>query len=236
MKSQTTRRAKSNEDEYDTDFVLAPIANDPENDIFYQDIDALVSNGSFIGDAESQAADAYSSNDTKFITITSLNGTDKVLADVDGNIYYGKKGNGTFFESVYGFVEGDGARYFHYYSDTMDAYNVSRLRLSDQLAIPSTADLITLAPVNYNNNNKTSDVFLALDTEGSIFFPVTCDIQDQLSKAFLVADLKSGLEKLLDPKLRYTVTGGIVQKCYYLPWAGPAGSENALIPTSKKSA
>ena len=209
----------------ESDFALEPLSASTEKSAFYSDIDALVSNITNITGLDSQNLDA------NYITITSLYSADKLLAADDGNIYYGKPGNGTYFATVEGFVEGDGGRYFHFYPDTMEKYNVSRLRLSDESAINVTADLVTLAPVNYNNNNATSDVYLASDTEKHMFFPVTCDIQGQLSEAFLVADLTTGLQKLLDPEQRYTVTGGVVQKCYYLPWAAPAGLQNAFKPT-----
>lgn len=108
----------------------------------------------------------------------------------------------------------------------MSAYNVSRLRLSDEAYIPITAEFIALAPVNYDEDSNSPDIYVATDTAGGVFFPVTCDIQDQDSKAFIVADIEEGVETLRDPKLRYTVTGGIVEECYFLPWAAPPGSSN----------
>ena len=171
--------------------------------------------------------------DTNFVNITDLSGNDALVADEDGNIYYAAAGNGSsLFAVVSGFVEGDDAgRFFHYYTDTMAAYNVSRLRLSNETAIPITSDFVGLAPVNYNNNSQTPDVYAAVDTLGKAFFPVTCDIQNQPSKAFLVADIAQGTQKLLDPSLRNTVTGGIVTQCYFLPWAAKPGSAD-LIPSA----
>ena len=45
----------------------------------------------------------------------------------------------------------------------------------------------------------------------------------------MVGDLKAGMQKLMDPQLRYTVTGGIVEQCYFLPFAAPP-SQNAVQP------
>ncbi|KAL9595333.1 MAG: hypothetical protein Q9219_006510 [cf. Caloplaca sp. 3 TL-2023] len=167
--------------------------------------------------------------DTVFLNITDQSGNDALVANEDGNIYYADPGDGSEFAVVGRFVEGDAAgRFFHYYPDTMAAYNVSRIRLSDETHVPRTAGFISLAPVNHDDDLNTPDVYVAVDTLGEIFFPVTCDIQDQESKAFLVRDLDQGVQKLLDPKLRYTVTGGIVEECYFLPWLAPAGSADAI--------
>ena len=114
----------------------------------------------------------------------------------------------------------------------MAAYNVSRFRLSNETHIPLTADFVGLAPVNYDNDSTTPDVYVAMDTVGGVFFPVTCDIQGQESKAFLVRDIEAGVTKLQDPSLRFTVTGGVVERCYFLPWAAPEGSADAIPPSS----
>ncbi|KAL8682577.1 MAG: hypothetical protein Q9224_006763, partial [Gallowayella concinna] len=170
--------------------------------------------------------------DTEFLNITDLSGNNALVADEDGNIYYASPGNGSQFASVSGIVEGDAAgRFFHYYNDTMAAYNVSRLRLSDEAHIPLTADFLGFAPVNHDDDATTPDVFVAMDTIGGVFFPVTCDIQGQSSKAFLVRDIAQGVRQLQEPSLRYTVTGGVVETCYFLPWAAPRGSADAIPPT-----
>ncbi|KAI4254492.1 MAG: hypothetical protein LQ352_003067 [Teloschistes flavicans] len=165
--------------------------------------------------------------ETEFDIISDLSSNDELFAEANGNIYYASPNNGTIFASVSSLIEGDGAgRFLHYYPDVMSAYNVSRLRLSDEAYIPITAEFIALAPVNYDEDSNSPDIYVATDTAGGVFFPVTCDIQDQDSKAFIVADIEEGVETLRDPKLRYTVTGGIVEECYFLPWAAPPGSSN----------
>lgn len=181
---------------------------------------------------------------TNFTAIADLSGSDELFADPNGNLYYAPPGNGSLFAVASGIVEGDVAfRFFHYYADTMKAYNVSRLRLSDEEHTPLTASLVALAPLNYDANSKTQDAYVAIDTLGNVFFPVTCDIQDQPSKVFLVADVTTGLQKLLDPSLRNTVTGGRVESCYVLPLAAPPGSSelvtsggaNSTTPTGTSS-
>lgn len=175
-------------------------------------------------------------SDANYTSILDLSGIDELYADPEGNLLYAEPGNGTLFAVVSGYVEGDAAnRFFHYYADTMRAYNVSRFRLSDEEHIPLTSDYVALAPLNYDARSTTPDVYIAIDTAGSVFFPVTCDIQDQPSKVFLVADVTTGIEKLQDPSLRYTVTGGRVQKCYVLPLAAPAGSADIALAASSNS-
>lgn len=115
------------------------------------------------------------SPDTNFTAISDLSGKDELYADPDGNLYYTNPGTGTEFAINTGFVEGtvDG-RFFHYYTDTMKAYNVSRFRLSDEEHIPVAADFVTLGPINLDSNSKTQDIYIAADTVGGIYFPVTC--------------------------------------------------------------
>ena len=107
----------------------------------------------------------------------------------------------------------------------MAKYNVSRIRLSSSDAIPKDADFVALAPVDYDDNPATPSIYAGLDTMGGIFFTLTCNIQDQASKIFLATDPVQGIEMLKDEKLRYTVTGGIVEDCWYMPWAVPASTK-----------
>lgn len=88
--------------------------------------------------------------------------------------------------------------------------------------IPKDADFVALVPADYNDDKATPDIYAGFDTTGGMFFTISCDIEDQASKVFLVADPVEGAKTLMDPKLRWTVTGGVVQDCYYLPWVRPA--------------
>ena len=117
----------------------------------------------------------------------------------------------------------DSDNYLHYHPDVIAAYNVSRLRLSDETAIPKTADIVGLAPVDYDDNSSaTPNVYAVIDTMGNVFVTITCDIEGEDSKVFLARDAEEGVKVLRGQKLRYTVTGGVVTDCYYLPWAAPA--------------
>ncbi|KAL8966586.1 MAG: hypothetical protein Q9183_003305, partial [Haloplaca sp. 2 TL-2023] len=234
--SRLTRRQEDGPEPFD--YVTSLISNSTANDTLFQ----AVQNASLAVLAEEERQPNNTElgypSDTNFTTIRDLSNVDELFAEANGNIYYAPLDNGTIFASVSGIVEGDGAnRFFHYYPDVMEAYNVSRLRLSEEEFIPITSDFIALAPVNYDDNSTSPDIYVAVDTIGGVFFPVTCDIRDQPSKAFIVADIETGVEKLRDPNLRYTVTGGIVERCYFLPWAAPSGSGDAVAaPTESPGA
>ena len=199
--------------------------NATADDEFFQALNETAFENLAIMNSTSDLSKSPYPSDTDFISIRDLSGNDELDADADGNVYYAAPGNGTPLAVISNIVEGDaGGRFFHYYTDVMAKYNVSRLRLSKEQYIPLTSDVVGFVPVNYNNDNTTSDVYVAADTVNNIFFPITCDIENQPSKAFLATDIAAGSKTLMDPSLRNTVTGGIVEKCYFLPWAAPAGS------------
>ncbi|KAL6719024.1 hypothetical protein ACLMJK_003259 [Lecanora helva] len=225
------------------DYVTAPATNATAGDDLFQSVNqtAFDSIRDAINNvtATTNATRTGFAPDNNFTTITDFSGNDELVADEDGNIYYGAPGEGSPFATVSGYVEGDAdGRFFHYYTDIMTAYNVSRLRLSNESYIPVSSDFVGFAPINYDDNSQTRDAYVAIDTVGAVFFPVTCDIQGQPSKAFLVTDITEGTRKLQDPSLRYTVTGGVVETCYFLPWAAPPGSAATLAssPESLTSA
>lgn len=67
-----------------------------------------------------------------------------------------------------------------------------------------------------------------MDTNDGVFLPAMCDIQSQESKASLVVDIVQGFARLKEQDLRYTVTGPVLEECYFLPWAAPNGSADAI--------
>ena len=149
-------------------------------------------------------------------------------SDDSGNIYLdsvaaGPSGDSTFALDT-GLVVGDESdRFLHYYPDVMAVFNVSRIRLSTQDAVPATSDIITLAPLDGDSENSAVSVYIAVDSKGAYFYPVTCNIEGQPSKVFIVADPVKGLETLLMEELRYIVTGGVVQECFYIPFMAGSG-------------
>jgi hypothetical protein len=100
-----------------------------------------------------------------------------------------------------------------YYPDVMDKYGVSRFRMNDYDHIPTTADFITLTPINDDGSDSTPGVYVAVDTSGDVFFTVVCLLQNQQAKIFLVKDLDAGVAALTSGDLEYTVTGGVATYC-----------------------
>jgi hypothetical protein len=99
----------------------------------------------------------------------------------------------------------------------MAAYGVSRFRMNDYTHIPITADFISLVPVNVNSTTpadvKGQGVYVAVDTEGDMHYTVACLLQGQEAKIFLVGDLETWMDVLMNSTLEYTVTEGVVTFC-----------------------
>ena len=223
--TQRRRRMKrevgdSNDDDYDNDDPdLAPdnAEFDELSDEALADADKDASSSSAAGDnsTTSLADDTGSS----YVYINDQFQSYSLYADPDtGNILVSALGSGSLFLALSGYVIGDEAdRYLHYYPDLMEKYGVSRFRVSDETHIPKDADLAVLAPVDLDDSAGTPSVYGVLDTRGNAFLPITCDIGGEDSKVFLARG-EEGAKTLMGDELKYTVTGGIVQSCYYIPW------------------
>ena len=57
-----------------------------------------------------------------------------------------------------------------------------------------------------------------MDQDTSVFFPVLCEYKNETTpaKVFIVKDLYAGIDMLNSPDVEYTVTGGEVERCYFL--------------------
>lgn len=162
-------------------------------------------------------------------SLANINGANRLAAADDGNLYLSANSAspapGTQFYSDKSIAYKDEQnRMFHYYPDTMNAYGVSRLRLSDTLDTPLTAQLVTLVPVN----TPSGIAYVAADTANNNFFLTYCTAPHwQGSKVFLVKDLTSGPTMLLSGDVQWIVTGNNVTECNPLVLTSSAG---ALTP------
>ena len=158
-----------------------------------------------------------------FISINEFSNTYSLDPDpITGNVLLASTNPLSPWATMDNIVVGDEAgRFLHYYPNVMAKYGVSRFRLSNETTIPKDAEIISLAPVDIRDD---LDVYAAVSLRGDVFMTVSCNIQGQFTKVFLVQDLESGVEKLKEEKLRYTVTGGIVEDCFYLPFVAPASA------------
>lgn len=111
-------------------------------------------------------------------------------------------------------------RLLHYYNNTMAKLGVSRVRVEDETDIP--LEGVPFAFIPYSADDPTAAnaddenyMYLAVDVAEQIFYPVACDFADSAmgSKIFLVADPVKGVDTLLSPEVKYTVTGGDVKHC-----------------------
>lgn len=167
-------------------------------------------------DASGQDDSTTEDDSYSYITIADTTSTYQLNAYDDGNFYLDSFGaaDPTYFSTYEGVtVSDDSNRFFHYYQDTMTTYGVSRFRLSDESAIPKTANAATMAPLDTGSGT----VFVVVDLVDGFYYPVACAIEGQYTKLFLVKDIDAGIKTLQDPSLMYTVTGGVVSSCSYIP-------------------
>lgn len=172
------------------------------------------------------------------------NGTDgytyQLLTILDGSITFASCGSGAIYgipadspdnpactkiwASYNGVLVADGAqRLLHYYSNTMNATGVSRLRVADEESVPEGSVVVVFAVFRANNTgpsgNSTDDgYYIAVDTDLNVFYPVLCTYTDgSLSKMFVVTDPVAGLTVLQSADVEFSITGGAVKACYVMP-------------------
>lgn len=191
------------------------------SDSEYQSLSALAASD------ENDSQSKPNSDGSVFVTIHDSLNQYLLSADEDGGFNLQRiddVDSGTTFLSYNGIVGSDDSeRIMHYHPDLMAAFGVSRFRMSTIDSFPKTADIVTLAPLNADDSTATPGVYVAADTQNHIYYPVVCNLQGQSSKIFLAADPVAGLQTLMREDLRYILTGGIVQNCFYLAFvnSGP---------------
>ncbi|KAH8897557.1 hypothetical protein GQ53DRAFT_884171 [Thozetella sp. PMI_491] len=169
------------------------------------------------------SAPSYNFNYTFIMDITN---TFTLIYGDDGNLYinrYGANVSSTdpsfsLFAVYDDMVVGDSiGRTLLYYAPVMDAYNVSRIRLADDDSIPYSAEILSLAPLDYDNDASTVPIYAAFDTLGNMFYLAICTYTDgSPSKVFVVNDIEYDLDALASEELQSSVTGGPVDQCYPL--------------------
>lgn len=121
-------------------------------------------------------------------------------------------------------VAGDGAgRYLYYHTNTMTAAGVSRLRLGDdEHPVVGTSALALVAwnaaEVETEYDADIEGLYFAADYDTQAFFWLAfCSYKDgQAPKVFIVEDVEKGIAVLESGDVKYSVTGGDVDKCYAL--------------------
>ena len=162
-----------------------------------------------------------------FSTVPDKSGSYLLTASASGSFYVTSisdppsSNEGVTFASYNNItISDDEDRIMHYYPDLMAAFGVSRFRIADYESLPKTADFITLVPFNYDDDNTTPNVLMAVDTQENAYYTVICNLEGQNSKIFLVKDAQAGAARLMQEDLKFIVTGGVVTDCTYLPFVG----------------
>ncbi|KAL9036083.1 MAG: hypothetical protein Q9214_006293, partial [Letrouitia sp. 1 TL-2023] len=131
---------------------------------------------------------------------------------------------GTVFASYNGMIVADSQdRLLHYYAPTMTAYGVSRLRVATLDHMPNTARLLSLAPIDFDNDPGTPSMVVAVDTQGGSYYLVLCTFDGGADKMFVVRDVDQGVDVLQSEEVRYTITGGVVKSCGPVALGGNGG-------------
>jgi hypothetical protein len=182
-------------------------------------------------------------NQTQFdeTTISDVNGTIALYPHINGNLFAATLDEDTDFSSLYNsstfaadyvnnFVYGDSnGRLLYYYPPEMSATGVSRIRLGEWGSIPLTAQLLMLTP--FTSPDVDTSMLVAIDTSNNSFWMVVCALDQQLNKIFIVQDEDAGVTTLMDPNLKFTITGGNVTGCAPLALIA-AGLNSTLLPAS----
>jgi hypothetical protein len=155
----------------------------------------------------------------------------------DGNLYMqlnenltalDSKGCGTLFsyDNVTSRIYGDGSDdVMYFYPHEMSATGVSRLRHSSIDNVPKGVEYIYFIP--YAPEDDSSDgtlltidpVYVATDAAGDVFGTAVCLFSNSTMppKVFLISELEAGIAMLKNPDIKYSITGGDVTECFYLP-------------------
>lgn len=157
--------------------------------------------------------------------LTTTDGKTMVVSCADDNLYAVVKSSDAPKDCTTDFAsDADGAigfnkglKPFHFYSDSMSAIGVSRVRSSEASKAPKNAEAIVMVPTASTDG---SSVYVAAANNQQIFHPVACDFADGSSaKVFLTKDVDAGIKTLQSDDSIESVTGGKVTKCLPLSLA-----------------
>lgn len=103
------------------------------------------------------------------------------------------------------------SRALHYFNNTMALLGISRLRIGDESDVPEGGILVAWAP---NGRDDDGRMYLAVDTNDKVFYPVVCNYENVAgAKVFLAEDPDRGVQILKNKDIQYSITGGMVKEC-----------------------
>jgi hypothetical protein len=162
----------------------------------------------------------FDADGREFALLTTPSGNTIVVSCSDGNLYpvsasgTDNKACSELWASDEDIVIYDGSsKLMHYYSNTMNALGVSRLRVDSDEEVPMGSVVVAWVP-RYDSPDSDNYLYLAVDPEYNAFWPIVCDYADgRASKIFLARNPSDGIALLMSEELIYSVTGGRVSKC-----------------------
>lgn len=185
-------------------------------DYSYPPLSSMLANATNIATSAVPTAtgDASALSTGNYISLHDTTGLVQLAAHDDGNLYLASYPGvlpGVSFLSTSSIVTKDEqGRSFHYYPDTMAAYNVSRIRMSNTGETPIGAQLLTLVPVT----SGPGTVYVAIDTQGNTFLLAWCNAPDYSgAKVFLMSPEADGPTILQSTDVQWVVTGDPVSLC-----------------------
>ncbi|KAK5098664.1 hypothetical protein LTR24_001770 [Lithohypha guttulata] len=112
------------------------------------------------------------------------------------------------------------------FPNEMSKTGVSRIRLVDAENIPVGADeIVFVAGETETDDGDTDPLYYPMDPAGTTYYPLVCLYSDgQPSKIFLAADPEAGITMLQNADVKYSIAGGEVSQCFYLPLIQGMGS------------
>lgn len=107
----------------------------------------------------------------------------------------------------------------HFYPEEMSKTGVSRFRVSDVENIPIDVENVYFINLDADGDAGNSDLYFAVDIEGTGYYPIICTYQESTlnARVFLAADPDAGVELLKSPDIKYSITGGTVKDCFFMP-------------------
>lgn len=129
---------------------------------------------------------------------------------------------------VDGAVAMDGSgRLLLFYPDEMSKTGVSRIRLAHPKEIPVGTNELTFWPAETQVEGESKTIYYPLDPQETTYYPVVCHYSDKhYTEMFVVKDVDSGISTLKSSSVKYSITGGNVDECYYFPMTQNNGRDD----------
>lgn len=107
----------------------------------------------------------------------------------------------------------------HFYPEEMSKTGVSRLRVSDVENIPVDVENVYFINLDADGESDNPDLYFAADLDNTGYYPIICTYQEANlnARVFLAADPDTGVDVLKSSDIKYSITGGTVKDCFFMP-------------------